>query len=73
MLSEEQIAAGWKPHDGGECPVPWDTLVDVMFADGYVIRGRSARLWDYSKSWWRWEGRSQISNIIAYREHRNDA
>lgn len=29
----------WENHDGGECPVPKGTLVDVIFRDGDTVTG----------------------------------
>jgi len=32
MLSEQQIAEGWLPHDGGPCPVDYDSRPSVLIA-----------------------------------------
>ena len=34
MLSEQHIAEGWLPHNGGPCPVADDVHVAVMFKSG---------------------------------------
>ena len=65
-LSEEEIAEGWKLHDGGECPVdgPLEVRVRTVSDDG-AIRGEStlskpANEWDWSTTaYWR---------IFNYRE-----
>ena len=71
MLTPEQIADGWKPHDGGPCPVPLDRRVSVMFDDS-IISTATAAFWANGHDWWQWEGAPE-HRIIAYREEPSDA
>lgn len=61
-LTPEQIAEGWVPHNGGECPIKDDrTLHEVMLEGGNVPqRDRRASQWIWSHKGWG-------SDIIAYR------
>jgi hypothetical protein len=68
MLTPEQIADGWKPHDGGECPVDGPAAVEVIIRAG--IRGVVAPIaigWDHSRP-----DRNPLSDIIAYKEQSHD-
>jgi hypothetical protein len=63
-LTPEQIADGWKPHNGGPCPV-WPTrTVLAMLRDGQVGERYACDLE------WSLDGRSD--DIIAYKEHNHD-
>lgn len=72
MLTDEQRADGWIEHDGGPCPVPLDSQPHIMWNNGSISRGDSARLWTFSA------GRSGDdfwkgipgTRIIAYRLER---
>ena len=58
-------ADGWIEWKGGECPVALDALVDYVMLDGEKeISGVRARAL-------RWTHRSDASDIIAYRIHKN--
>ena len=66
MLTPEQIADGWIAHDGGDQPLPADTVVDLIYrgpADAnkgiripFACTGRLA--------WWH-DGADD--DIVAYR------
>ena len=73
MLTSEQIAQGWKEHDGGPCPVALDSKPWVMFRDGVVVHGTvSAAFWaGPSFNWWQ-HGSHGNDEIIAYREVPHD-
>lgn len=34
--TDKPLPKGWQPWEGGDCPVPDDTQVVVMFADGVI-------------------------------------
>ena len=36
MLSEQQIADGWLPHNGGPCPVADDVYLTIQLRNGDV-------------------------------------
>jgi len=79
MLTPEQIAEGWIEHDGGPCPVPLDSKVDVMFRDGSGSKRRHRAQWwtafnpvIAAQDLWRHEAGPE-NDIIAYRpEPRHD-
>lgn len=76
MLTPEQIADGWKPHDGGPCPVGLDSIVSVMFADGGIDGSIYAGFWSAEMPGMdsQWEGECDPDDwIIAYREEPSDA
>jgi hypothetical protein len=53
---------GWTDHDGTDCPVPRNTLVEVVIRDwGNREPSREARDWN-----WRWNV-EQPGNLIKYR------
>lgn len=58
-------------HDGEGCPVPGNTIVDVLFADGEVVCGKRAEMWNGpSKLWsnWIWDGPvAEGAEIVSYR------
>lgn len=49
----------WIKWDGGDCPVPGNTIVDVKFKSGYKFRG-------YRACSWKWPG-SGSGQIVAYK------
>ena len=51
----------WIEWNGGECPVPGDTRVDIMTRNGDVSSGGLT-----AKSWF-WNHDGDSSDIIAYR------
>jgi hypothetical protein len=53
----------WIKWDGGECPVPPDTLVDIRIRDGYEAIGE-----DVAKGW-NWKHHMLRNDIVAYRVH----
>jgi hypothetical protein len=70
-LTPARIAAGWLPHDGGDCPVPADSRPQVMYRDGAIssLNYRAGqRIWGHSPS-----GRPCHYDILAYLpENEND-
>lgn len=69
MLTSEQIAQGWKEHDGGPCPVDDAAMVEVMFADGETDTTYAA-FWSAPQSGMDdcWTGEcAPEDRIIAYR------
>ena len=74
MLSEQQIAEGWLPHDGGPCPVPLDSYPDVMMQDGEIYHMNLAGFWVASR-WTGKRGPRQTGRlpqrIIAYKPEQN--
>jgi hypothetical protein len=65
-LTEQQIADGWKPHDGGPCPVPLDSKPEVLCRDGYIYDATfKARQYG---GLWRSKHTQASRGIIAYRE-----
>lgn len=58
-LTPEMIADGWIKHDGGPCPVPLDSIVDVM------IFSRQTGNFFACNLLWEHDGRQD--DIIAYR------
>lgn len=54
---------GWIEWGGGECPVPRDTMVDVIFGRGGIMSTNIADRW-------RWNHSGTDSDIIAYRLHK---
>ena len=75
MLTPEQIADGWLPHDGGPCPVPLQTKVQVMFHSGEIRYPRRAGWWTafdtVSKfaehDLWQHQSPNPANHIIAYK------
>ncbi len=73
-LTDEMIAAGWLPHDGGPCPVPLDSRPGVMFRDGEIVPPG-----EFTAGPWRWDrplksvARRESRDIIAYRPETPDA
>jgi len=74
MLTPDQIADGWLPHDGGTCPVPLDSRPAVMFRDGFDASDNGE--WLMASQWvfggngqnlWMWQ-RHGPADIIAYKE-----
>lgn len=51
---------GWIQWDGGECPVPPETVVQVRFETGSTSRPHAA-------VGWHWQNGRPIWNIVAYR------
>ena len=49
----------WTEWNGGGCPVPPDTVVEVRFFDGSVVRNRAGE-WDYC-----WKGKKDFPSMIA--------
>jgi hypothetical protein len=64
MLSPE-IPEGFKPHDGGPCPVGMHTVVTVRYSCGHLeaAKGEIFAWWHENDPW----------DIIAYREEPSDA
>jgi len=65
-LTPEQIADGWLPHDGSECPVPLDTRPGVKFRN---LQMRLPFRWS-AKTWsdcWQWQTEPRDIDIIAYK------
>ena len=53
-------ADGWIEWDGGECPVPEDTVVDVRLRNGKELLLQAAL-------WCDWDHDDAATDIIAYR------
>jgi hypothetical protein len=51
---------GWQSWEGGRCPVPSDSLVNVMFADGEMYDGVIA-------GELRWDHIGSAGDIVAWR------
>lgn len=57
----EPDADGWRKHDGGDCPVPYDARVFVRLRCGYLSSAPSSP----SAWFWRWE--EHPGDIVDYR------
>lgn len=70
MLTPEQIADGWKPHDGKSTP---SGKVQPMFLEAGI--GRCAMPADMWSGRWEWWGArtKKPYDVIAYREEPSDA
>jgi hypothetical protein len=66
-LSPEHLAAGWRPHDGGPCPLKQGVPYQVMEASGH-IRGVATRIArpEWFNSHW---VRAPRRRIVAYLEY----
>jgi hypothetical protein len=51
---------GWIEWNGGACPVPPDTAVEIRFRDGFTHRSNAACNW-------KWSHYGGFSDIVAYR------
>lgn len=60
-----EMADGWIKWDGGECPVPVGAKVDIRFRDNSEYLNEDA-----DKLRWRIYGDDWITDIIAYRIHK---
>lgn len=61
----------WIEHDGGECPVDGETLVDVKLKDGAILLITKA-----SDLRWKWVTEpymNKYNDIIAYRLSKEQA
>lgn len=68
MISEQQIAEGWLPHDGGPCPVADDVLVRVLIlkVDG-TLSEPNIKL-PAKANRWHWQIPQHLSGaILAYK------
>ena len=54
------LPKGWQGWEGGECPIPNETMVVVMFRDGTMDDTYPANLWD-------WEHHTSGGDIVAWR------
>ena len=61
VIKEESKDEGWVPWNGGRCPVPGETLVEVRSRDGDTETAPACG--------WEWELASEFpkSDIVAYR------
>jgi len=70
-LTEEQITAGWLPHDGGPCPVNPLSSVEIMLRGGEVSIWNEAGhiVWQYDSPIGEIGGTGlpYICEVIAYR------
>lgn len=68
LPTPSQIAAGWKPHAAGPCPVSLDSKPGVMFAGGEIVEPgeRLAQFWIGLWDWWRHTTAHPANNTIAY-------
>ena len=65
------LPEGFVAHDGGPCPVEWDSRPGVIFRDGYrqKVGEVMAGQWvfpDHGPDLWQW-ARHGPADIIAYR------
>ena len=64
-----ELPEGFIPHDGGPCPVPLDSMVEIVWGDGLTFSGRSAvgfTIWP--ENWnWHLSGVPMSERIIAYK------
>ena len=75
MLSEQQNADGWLPHDGRPCPVDLLAKVEVMFRSGEIRHKHRAQWWTafdtVSKfaehDLWQHQAPNHDNDIIAYK------
>lgn len=58
--ADEADADGWIEWDGGECPVPEDTVIDVRLRNGEELLLQAAL-------WCDWDHDDSAADIIAYR------
>ena len=75
MLSDELLAEGWLPHDGGPCPVHSRGRPGVLFADGEIIQPGKvlAAMWEIDPTnWWQWKQSDPCDRIIAYKPEKTD-
>ncbi|ARR53462.1 hypothetical protein HY78_08510 [Rhizorhabdus wittichii DC-6] len=70
MNAQTKIVAadGWIAHDGGECPLPYETLIHVRFRNGIEDRkAHFAGFWATGlRDAWRHQG-PRDWHIVAYR------
>jgi hypothetical protein len=64
------IPEGWTAHDGKGCPVDEDTIVRVIFRDGFKPLDNEVRaaVWNGCGKFWKWTDQSPSTDIIAYQE-----
>lgn len=67
MLTVEQIADGWKPHDGGKCPVDPDNVADALLRNGEPLSKSS-----WGEGYWIWSDKLPEIDIIAYKDQHHD-
>ena len=68
MLTDEMIADGWKPHDGGPCPVSENTMPDILFRDGEIAGvGNFMEAWYWDWDWQHSPNHDALDDIIAYK------
>lgn len=68
--SIDEMNLDWIEWQGGECPVPFKTTVQVKLRDGAVERPRHAGFWmrtDDDRSYWQHEPNDHNNDIVAYR------
>lgn len=68
-LTPEQIADGWKPHNGGPCPVKPDVKVALILRMDAPSGLQTPILRAGRVDWIK---RSAPNDIIAYKEHSNE-
>lgn len=68
---EHQAAGdGWIANHGGECPLPWGTLIDIRFRGGDEHLGVKAMKGLAGDDYW--QNDDSPADIIAYRLHTPD-
>lgn len=72
VLELEIASGGWEPWNGGECPVPRGTLVDVKHRDGSRYFCVQANFNRYAEHWAHGGGNAGThpGDIVAWRLHR---
>lgn len=72
-LTATQIADGWKPHDGGECPVDADAQITPMYR-GPSDPQKGIRIeWLFLAGRFDWTHDGTDDDIIAYKEQSHAA
>ena len=61
----------WTEWNGGSCPVPSGTIVDIRDADGTewegVVANPEKGYSDAAGTFWEWDFKDSPNNIVAYR------
>lgn len=68
-LKPKKAKRPWIKWEGGECPVPEGTLIDVKYRDGHKQKGCPAGQWaeGFKYATYSWRKFGGVSSIIAYR------
>ena len=69
VIKEESKGEGWIPWNGGRCPVPGDTLVEVKLREEVSEEWMKDRAICFE---WRYDDEFPESDIVAYRVIKNE-